>query len=149
MNTNRRFLTLTLIVLLAVLALAACAPKVQVEALQGSDRDAVLAYTEPMTDNLLAGLNAADYAVFSRDFDDAMLKAIPESKFANLLATTTGKVGAYDSREVNSVEKVGEYYRVVYKAKFAGDDKAQVLISFEGAEPHKVAGLFFTSDKMK
>ena len=150
MQTNRRYLSIVLMIaLFTVLALAACAPKVQVEAVEGSDRDAVLAYTEPMTENLLSGLNAADYAVFSRDFGDAMLKAIPEKAFANLLATTTGKAGAYVSREVDKVDKVGVNYRVVYKAKFAGDENAQVLVTFAVAEPHKVAGLFLTSEKMK
>jgi len=149
MNTYRKTLYLVLGVALVALALAACTPSVKVEALQGSDRDAVLAYSEPMVENLLAGMNAADYAVFSRDFDEAMLKAIPEKAFANLLAGTTGKIGAYASRAVDRVEKVGENYRVIYKAKFAGDENVQVLVSFGGAEPHKIAGLFFTSDKMK
>lgn len=149
MNINRKTLTLVLGVLLAVLALAGCAPSVKVEAVQGSDREAVLAYSEPMVENLLAGMNAADYAVFSRDFDEMMLKAIPEKAFANLLAGTTGKVGAYASRAVDRVDKVGENYRVVYKARFAGDENVQMLVSFGGAEPHKIAGLFFTSDKMK
>ena len=149
MKPNRLSLILALIALLAVLALSACASGPKVEALQGSDRDAVLAYAEPMVDNLLSGLNAADYAAFSRDFDDAMLKAIPESAFANLLATTTGKVGAYQSRAVDRVEKAGDYYRVVYKSQFADDDNVQVLVTFDAADPHTVAGLFFTSDKLK
>src|SRR5512141_268734 len=121
MKLTRSSVLLILALLLGALALSACGPKVKVEALQGSDRDAVLAYAESMTDNLVAGLNAADYAVFSRDFNEGMLKAIPEKAFANLLTTTTGKVGAYASREVDRVDKVGEYYRVAYKAKFAGD----------------------------
>lgn len=149
MNTYRKTLVLVVGVVLAALVLAACAPSVKVEALQGADREAVLAYSEPMVENLLAGMNAADYAVFSRDFDEAMLKAIPEKAFANLLAGTTGKVSAYVSRVVDRVEKVGENYRVIYKAKFTGDENVQMLVSFDGAEPHKIAGLFFTSDKMK
>lgn len=38
-------------------------------AFHGEERAAVLAFSEPAMDNLLAGLTANDYAVFSRDFD--------------------------------------------------------------------------------
>jgi hypothetical protein len=104
----------------------------------------VLAYAEPMADGLLEGLNAGDYAAFSKDFDDAMLKALPESSFANLQAATTGKYGKYLSRQLKSVEEVGEYYRLIYSGQFEKYQNLTVLITFEKAEPHKVAGLFFT-----
>ena len=108
-----------------------------------------LAYSEAMTENLLAGMNAGDYAAFSRDFNADMKTAMPEAALASMKTSITDKIGAYVSREVDRVEKVGEYYRVVYKAKFEQDDAVQMLVTFTGSEPHQVAGLFFTSDKLK
>jgi len=112
--------------------------------LGGADKDAVLAYAEPMTDQLLAGLNAGDYAAFSRDFNDPMLKALPESSFANLLASTTGKYGKYISRQLKSVQEVGGYYRVTYSGQFEKFQNLTVFVTFEKADPHKVAGIFFS-----
>lgn len=149
MKHNRLFLVSILAVLLAVLALTACAAGPKVEAVEGADREAVLAYSEAMTDNLLAGMNAGDYAAFSRDFTAEMKKAMPESSLAGMKTSITDKIGAYVSREVDRVEKVGEYYRVLYKGKFEQDDAVQMLMTFTMSEPHQVAGLFFTSDKLK
>jgi hypothetical protein len=149
MKHTRIFTFCALAALLAGLALTACAQAPKPELQEGVARDAVLAYSEPMVDNLLSGLNAADYAVFSRDFTDAMKKAIPEKSLAALVASTTGKIGPYVSREVDKVEKIGDFYRVTYKAKFEKDDAVTMLITFSAADLHQVAGLFFTSDKLK
>jgi hypothetical protein len=149
MKHNRILTSLILTVLLAGLGLTACAAGPKVEAVEGADREAVLAYSEAMTDNLLAGMNAGDYAAFSRDFNADMKTAMPESSLAGLKTSVTDKIGAYVSREVDRVEKVGEYYRVIYKGKFEQDDAVQMLVTFTMSEPHQVAGLFFTSDKLK
>jgi hypothetical protein len=61
-------------VLLLAVSLAGCAAMPQISAVEGQERDTVLAYAEPLADNLLAGINAWDYASFSRDFDPAMKK---------------------------------------------------------------------------
>ena len=135
--------------MLAGLVLTACTAGPKVEPVEGADREAVLAYSEPMTDNLLAGMNAGDYAAFSRDFTADMKKAMPESSLAGIKTSITDKIGAYVSREVDRVEKVGEHYRVLYKAKFEQDDAVQMLMTFTMSEPHQLAGLFFTSDKLK
>ena len=149
MKHNRILPVFILVALLAGLALTACSGAPKVEAVEGADRDAVLAYSEAMTDNLLAGMNAGDYAAFSRDFTADMKKAMPESSLAGLKTSVIDKIGAYTSRTVDRVEKVGEFYRVAYKAKFEQDDAVQMLLTFTMSEPHQVAGLFFTSDKLK
>ena len=149
MKHNRLFIVSILAVLLAGLVLTACAAGPKVEAVEGADREAVLAYSEAMTDNLLAGMNAGDYAAFSRDFTADMKKAMPESSLAGIKTSITDKIGAYVSREVDRVEKTGEFYRVLYKGKFEQDDAVQMLLTFTMSEPHQVAGLFFTSDKLK
>ena len=40
--------------------------------LSGTEKAAVLAFSEAATDNLFAGLTANDYEAFSRDFDSDM-----------------------------------------------------------------------------
>ena len=111
--------------------------------LTGADRDAVLAFSEAKTDNLLAGMNANDYAEFSKDFDDDMAKAMTQAEFDTLKKSRDATLGLYVSREVNSVIQTGEFYAVNYDAKFEKDDAVIVRVVFRIAEPHEVSGLWF------
>ncbi len=129
--------------LLAATGLAGCTTQ---KTLEGSDRDAVLAYSEPIADNLFQGMNSGDYATFSRDFNDQMLKGIPEATFTgSFLPNVAGKLGKYISRQVDSVTQVGNNVLIVYTAKFEQDDNVTVRFSLEQAEPHHVSGLYFNS----
>jgi uncharacterized protein DUF3887 len=109
----------------------------------GADRDAVLAFSEAKTDNLLAGMNANEYAAFSRDFDQDMLNAMTQSEFDKLKKDRDDKLGLYVSRQVNSVVQTGDFYTVIYDAKFEKDDAVTVRVVFRVAEPHQVSGLWF------
>ncbi|MCL4394837.1 MAG: hypothetical protein M1482_08580 [Chloroflexi bacterium] len=57
-----RLATTALLVLVGMTGAAAYALVPDSGGLTGRDRDAVLAYTEPKTDNLMQGLNSGDYA---------------------------------------------------------------------------------------
>lgn len=145
-NLPRIFMSLMAVFVFSLLA-ACSAPKAVT--LGDEEKEQVLAFSEPYVDNLLTGLNANDYAVFSRDFTPEMLKGIDEKGFADLQTKVMPKLGAYQSRTVTSVESVGDYYRLIYRAGFAEDANVRLTITFTKAEPHRVAGLFFNSDKLK
>lgn len=132
---------LFLLAALLTLALAGCGS--QGVTLTGAEREAVLAFSEPMTDNLLAGMNAGDYAVFSKDFDAAMSSAMSESQFADLKRDRDAKLGLYISRQVNSVVEQGGFYVVIYDAKFEKDSAVTVRVVFRVEAPHQVSGLWF------
>ena len=127
--------------IITLLSLASCGS--QGTTLAGADRDAVLAFTESKTDNLLAGMNAGDYAIFSADFDADMLKAMTQSQFDTLKKDRDAKLGLYVSRAVNSVTQQGDFYIVVYDAVFEKDSAVVVRVVFRVAEPHQVSGLWF------
>ncbi|MGC1378496.1 MAG: DUF3887 domain-containing protein [Anaerolineales bacterium] len=111
--------------------------------LTGTDKDAVLAFSEAKTDNLLAGMNANDYPLFSKDFDQEMLSAMSQTQFDALKKDRDAKLGLYVSRQVNSVVQQGDFYSVTYDAKFEKDDAVTVRVVFRVAEPHQVSGLWF------
>ena len=111
--------------------------------LSGADKDAVLAFSEAQSDNLLAGMNANDYAAFSKDFDQDMLNAMTQTEFDKLKADRDAKLGLYVSRTVNSVVQTGDFVAVIYDAKFEKDDAVTVRIVFRVADPHAVSGLWF------
>jgi len=132
---------LLLIVYIASL-MAACAPAETV--VIGEERDAVLAFSEAKTDNLLNGMNANDYAVFSQDFDAEMRNAMPQSGFDALKKDRDETLGLYVSRSVNRVVKDGDFYAVIYDAVFEKDDAVSIRVVFRIAEPHEVSGLWFS-----
>ncbi|MDD5370210.1 MAG: DUF3887 domain-containing protein [Anaerolineaceae bacterium] len=143
----KRVLTFILFVLLLVGSLSACGANPN-KTLAGADQEAVLAYADPIADNLLKGMNDRDYASFSRDFNDAMIKGIPEAGFPQMEDSILGKIGKYVSRQVSSVIETGGIETVIYTAKFEQEDSVTIRLAVEKAEPHKVAGLFFTSPKL-
>jgi hypothetical protein len=116
--------------------------------LSGAEQDAVVSYADPIAENLLKGMKERDYATFSRDFNDAMLKGIPESGFPQLEDSVLGKIGNYVSRQVSSVIETGGVETVIYTAKFEQEEAVTIRLAVEKAEPHKVAGLFFSSPKL-
>lgn len=127
--------------LLFLIQLTGCASNDKT--LTGADKDAVLAFSEAKTDNLLAGMNANDYVMFSKDFDKEMLTAMPQSQFDSLKKDRDAKLGSYVSRKVNNVVQQGEFYTVTYDTKFEKDDAVRVRVVFRAAEPHQVSGLWF------
>jgi Protein of unknown function (DUF3887) len=112
--------------------------------LSGEEKEAVLAFSEARTDNLLAGMNASDYDTFSKDFDQDMLNAMTESEFAKLKQDRDAKLGRYVSRQVNRVVQSGDFYAVIYDAVFEKDDAVSVRVVFRVADPHEVSGLWFS-----
>ena len=126
---------------LVFIMLAGCGSQQAI--LTGESRDAVLAYSEAKTDNLLAGMNAIDYAVFSKDFDQQMLSAMNQTQFESFKKDRDSKLGAYISRQVNSVVNQGEFISVIYDTVFEKDDNVTMRIVFRVAEPHQISGLWF------
>lgn len=130
-----------LLTVLSVSILAACGAKQVV--LTSEKQEIVLAFSESKTDNLVTGMNANDYAMFSRDFSQEMLASMTEAAFAKLKADRDAKLGLYVSRTVNNVVQVGDYYAVNYDAVFEKDDAVAMRVVFRMDEPHEVSGLWF------
>jgi len=143
MKTN--MLTKSLLFLTILAFLAGCS---NVKTLKGADLDAVLAYTEPKADVLFQGLNENDYATFSTDFNSDMKKAIDEQGLANIENMVVAKVGEYVSRQVDTVQLVGDYVRVIYKANFEQEEGVTVTLVFEKDDSHAIGGLWFNSPKL-
>jgi hypothetical protein len=114
--------------------------------LSGTKKDAVLAFSEGTIDNLLAGLTANDYAVFSRDFDPSMQEAIPATNFAGLKEDLDNEFGNYISRRVDQVIQSDEFYVVVYQAKFEQEESVEIRVAFHAN--HSIAFLAFDSGKV-
>lgn len=131
-----------LAVLVGLLFIAGCKAQPDMPDVEGEARDAVLAYSEPATDNLLQGISQNDYATFSRDLDATMAAQMDASAFAKLVEQLGAQLGGYQSREVRAVKSYQNYIIVDYNAKF--EQKNVVMrVTFQAEGDHKVTGLFF------
>lgn len=137
---------LMLTVMLVVLAGCTSSPK----EIKGAERDAVLAYSEPMADNELAALNANDYEAFVKDYDETMVKVNTPESFANLVSLVSTKLGKYLSREVTAVTAVGDdAILVVYSARFENEENVTIRLVFQPNGEHLIKGLWFDSPKLR
>jgi hypothetical protein len=124
--------------------LAACKP----QSLNGTmlsmrEQKAVLAFSEAETDNLMDGLNTGDYAVFSKDFNPAMLQAMPYDKFEQWQKQRETRLGWYLRREVEGmVRRSDDTYTVIYHAGFQFNDDVLVRVVFKADPPHQISGLW-------
>lgn len=137
----KRFVLFALLLVGLITVLSACTPKEEVIYIEGTEREMVAAQAEPFLQNILTGIADNDYALFTNDFDEAMLKAMTEAQFDNIVKTM-GKLEKPLSYELSNVVDKGEYYGVNYKVTY---DKAvvNVLIVLPKQEPRLVTGLWF------
>ncbi len=137
----KRFALISSILLLLVVAVSACSPKEEVIYIEGEEREIVAAQAEPFLQHILDGIAQDDYALFTSDFDEAMLKAMTDTQFASIVKTM-GKLGEAESHELSNVVDKDVYYGINYKVTY---DQAvvNVLIILPKAEPRLVTGLWF------
>ena len=132
-----------LLVLSLSCILAAC-KNLGATALTGEEKEAVLAFSEAKTDNLMAGMISGDYALFSKDFDQPMRTGMPEGTFIYLKQDRDAKLGTYISRTVQDVAQGNDgYYTVIYNAVFERDEDVIMRVVFRQEEPHEISGLWF------
>ena len=113
----------------------------------GAEKDSVLAFSEPIVDNLLAGWTGNNYTVFSRDFDTDMQEEIPATSFVVLKQDLDNKLGNYISRRVDQVTQADEFYVVTYQAKFEHEEAAKITVAFHISN-QSIAFLAFDTGKV-
>jgi hypothetical protein len=132
----------TAFVLIALFWLTACERIVS-----GSEKNAVLAFSEPAVDNLFAGWTANAYEVFSRDFDTDMQEEIPATGFATLKQDLDNKLGNYISRTVDRVTRQDEFYVVDYQGIFEQEEQVKITVAFHASD-RSIAFLAFDSERV-
>jgi hypothetical protein len=130
----------TSFVLIALLGLTACE-----RILYGTEKDAVLAFSEVTVDNLLEGWTSNNYAMLSRDLDSYMQEEISVTNFADLKQDFDNKLGNYISRRVDQVTQADEFYIVTYQAKFEHEEAVKITVAFHISN-QSVAFLAFNSE---
>ena len=141
----KRIIILHLIAFLAFFSAIGCK-----QSITGADRDAVLAYAEPVSNSILAGYNNGNYAIYSKDFDEQMKNALTEKVFKQTREMILGKIGKYQSREISDVHKKNQFIIVLYSGKFEKENNVEVKVVFQKTgDKNLVSGLWFNSPKLR
>ena len=137
-----------LVALIFVVSVSGCIDQETV--LSGEETAEVLAYAEPVTENLLAGLNEGNYAAYSSDFSTEMKEAIDEAAFEQNREFIISRIGLYESRGDPVVTVAGDYIAVTYRAKFEREDGVVLRFVFKEDDPaHQLHGLWFNSPMLR
>ncbi len=114
------------------------------------EEEKMLEIAGPIMDGILRGFSENDYAEYSKDFGDVMLKAHEKAKFEETRDFIVSKSGRYVSKGDSQVLEQGSYVIVVSKARFTKEDEVLVKVVFSADDPkHKVMGLWFDSPKIR
>ena len=139
-----------LVALLILTAVSVCGCMGQETVLSGDDAAEVLAYADPIADNLMEGFNEGNYTRYSRDFGPEMRQALDEAAFEQNREHVTSRIGLYESRSDPVVTETGEFIAVTYKAAFEREDGVALRLVFEKDDPlHQVSGLWFNSPMLR
>jgi uncharacterized protein YxeA len=104
---------------------------------------------EPITDNLMSGLNANDYTIFSKDFNEKMKSAFTKEGFDQTYKAVHERIGNYVSRSAVEVSETDELITVVYSAKFEKEDGVTLRVIVEKSGDHHLAGLWIDSPDLR
>jgi hypothetical protein len=132
---------------MALLFLPACGgAAIKTTPLSGDEASQVQALADPLADSILTSVVNNDFTLYTKDFDDVMLKVSTQSSFDSVVSGLNKQLGAYQSRmpgKTYLIEQSGQkYYLVIYPLKWEkGNLALQLSLHYEA--PHKIAGLYF------
>ena len=141
---NRSILLFTLIALLFVPACGGAA--IKTTPLSGDEANQVQTLADPLADNILTSVVKDDFTLYTKNFDDVMLKVSTQSSFESMVSGLNKQFGAYQSLmpgKTYLIEQSGhKYYLIIYPLKWEkGSLALQLSLHYE--TPHQIAGLYF------
>lgn len=107
---------------------------------------------DPIIENILTAINKNDHTAYIRDFNDAMRSAYSnKSQFQKDNKWRKSRIGAYEAKNVQKIQKQNQYYIIFYWVKFT---KAQNPVTIrmvveQGKGGLKVAMLSYDAPELK
>ncbi len=106
----------------------------------------VLAFADPMLENILQAMGEDDYARYTADFDDKLKSSVTQSIFEKTNTKRVSIVGAYISKKFRAMKQDGELTSVIYMVDFSSDSNVTVTVNFKNiGGKNYVDGLYFAS----
>ncbi len=143
--------TVPLILLLAgIIAISSCGCVSREVPLPPEEQAAIIAFADPVTENLIQGFSENNYTQYSRDFSIEMREGLDERVFEKNRDMILSKIGPYVSRGDPVVTGSGEYLIVRYPGEFVQEKDVEIRVVFrKGDDSHQVYGLWFNSPKLR
>ena len=137
-------LALTILIVLATLTLAACAPRVT--SLTAEEGAAYAAEVDEIVENMIVGDIECDFAMHTRDFDPEEWEGkLDESAWQQKCEAKSGVFGAYLSKTLDHVEDRGNQRVVIYRVAYENDPDVTLEVYFRSDDPdHRITGLWWT-----
>ena len=137
---KKRFLLFFTLILVTVFSYA-CTTQPEPVYVQGDEKDTLTAQAEPYVQDILTGIQNADFTTFKKDFDEGMLAAMTEKDFSTIIKAY-GTQGAPQATELINIEDITDFYRLNYKVTYA-DMIVIIQVVLPKTEPRLVSGLWF------
>ncbi len=116
------------------------------------DIDEVLAYADPITEDMLLAMNEEDYAAFAEHFGDDMRETMSEEVFEEvIIGRIQATIGEFISKAFLRARRQDDGITVIYEADFSDEPGiVTVHVSFREIEgPVYVSDLLFDSPKLR
>ena len=137
-------LVLTVLIVLATLPLAACAPRAST-ILSPEEGAAYAAEVDEIVENMIVGFTENDYAKYTRDMPDKLDEDY-ESAIRQFADETIVKWGAYQGKTLDHVEDRGGWRVVIYHLVFENEPDVTLDVSFNISDPHLIGGTNWDSE---
>ena len=139
-------LALTVLIVLATLTLAACAPRTTSKPLPSEEGEAYAAEVDEIVENMIVGVSENDYAKYTRDMDEDFLENF-ESSIREVADEISSTFGAYQSKTLDHVEDRGRRTRVViYHLVFENEPNVTLEVYFNVSDSHTIIGTNWDSE---
>lgn len=137
-------LALSVLIVLATLALADCAPRVT--SLTPEEGAAYAAEVDEIVENMIVGDIKCDFAMYTRDFDPEEWEGeLDESAWQQKCKVNQDVYGAYLSKTLDHVEDRGRNRVVIYHVVYENDPDVTLEVYFRSEDPeHRITGLWWT-----
>lgn len=102
-------------------------------------------FADPISENILTGINQRDYSVFAKDFDERLKAELPEENWESLLAAVDEQFGTYKegSLKMTGFNTTNNVTTVNYTAEFSKKTAASVEVTLEKTDNrHLVIGFW-------
>jgi ABC-type oligopeptide transport system substrate-binding subunit len=139
---NKKFV-LSVLVVLATLTLAACAPSTS--SLSPEKGAAYAAKVDDIVENLIIGVSENDYAKYTRDMDEDFLKNYGSS-FQGMAEEISSEFGAYLSKTLDHVEGQQLRRTVVYHLAFENKPDVLLKVTFSIFDSKHIQGTYWNSE---
>lgn len=135
----------TVLIVLATLTLAACAPRTTSRALSPEEGAAYAAQVDEIVENLIIGVSENDFAKYTRDMPDH-LRGNYESSVRQGADEISREFGAYQGKTLDHVEDRGRNRVVIYHLVFEKEPDVTLSVTFENSDSHLIVGTYWTSE---